>query len=139
MPISVTCRQTEPQSPQGGFTLLEMMVVLALMALAVGIVLPRLDVLVDGFGAASERETLVEAVASLGLIARSEGRQIRFTGDLADLPGEIPSGWQVIPERGAIVFHASGACEGGNVRVLGRNREFVYELAPPRCRATLID
>ena len=123
----------------GGFTLLEMMVVLALMALVVGMVLPRLDVLVDGFGAASERETVIEAVASLGLVARSQGRRIDFTGDLADLPGDIPPGWQVAPENGAIVFHPSGACDGGTVRLLGREREFVYQLAPPRCRATLVD
>ena len=122
-----------------GFTLLEMMVVLVLMALAVGMVLPRLDVLVDGFGAASERETVIEAVASLGLVARSQGRRIQFQGQLDELPGEIPSGWQVIAEGQGIVFHPSGACEGGQVRVLGRGREFVYNLAPPRCRATLID
>ena len=139
MPISVTCRRISWMHFAGGFTLLEIMVVLALMALAVGIVLPRLDVLVDGFGAASERETVIEAVASLGLVARNQGRQIRFDGNLVDLPGEIPTGWEVIPEGEAIVFHPSGACDGGQVRVLGRNREFVYELAPPRCRATLID
>ena len=139
MPISATCRRSKTVRLNGGFTLLELMVVLALMTLAVGVVLPRLDVLVDGVGAASERETMVEAVASLGLLARSQARQILFDGDLSDLPGEIPSGWRVIPENGPIVFHASGACDGGKVRVLGRNRQFVYELAPPRCRATLID
>ena len=124
--------------PSCGFTLLEMLVVLAIMALALGIILPRLDALASGVGAAYERETVIEAVASLGLVARAQAQRIEFDGDLASLPGELPDGWQAFPEE-PILFHASGACDGGRVRVAGREREFVYQLAPPRCRATLVD
>ena len=127
-----------PNMKTQAFTLLEMMVVMAIMALAMGIVLPRLATMADSFGAASERETVIEAVASLGLVARSEGQKIVFEGDLARLPGELPDDWQAVPEA-PITFHASGACDGGTVRVIGREREFVYQLAPPRCRATLVD
>ena len=126
------------RQPDLGFTLLEMMVVMAIIALAVGIVLPRLATMADSFGAASERETVIEAVASLGLVARSDGQRIVFEGDLARLPGVLPEDWQAVPEA-PITFHASGACDGGTVRVIGREREFVYQLAPPRCRATLVD
>jgi len=121
-----------------GFTLLEMMVVLALVALALGIILPRLGAFTDGVGAAYERETVIEAVASLGLVARSEGQRIVFEGEISELPGDIPEGWKIENES-PIIFHASGACDGGSVRLVGRGREFVYELSPPRCRATLVD
>lgn len=121
-----------------GFTLMEMLVVMAIMALALGVVLPRLDVLAGSFGAAAERETVIEAVASLGLLSRAQGRMIHFTGQSELLSGEIPEGWRVVPEQ-PVVFHSSGACEGGMVRVIGRNREFLYRLDPPRCRVTLVD
>jgi len=121
-----------------GFTLMEMLVVMAIMALALGIVLPRLDALAGSFGAAAERETIIESVASLGLEARQRGRMLRFNGEPELLPGDIPDGWRVVPEN-PVIFHASGACDGGVVRVIGREREFVYRLDPPRCRVTLID
>lgn len=127
-----------PNMKTQAFTLLEMMVVMAIIALAMGIVVPRLATMADSFGAASERETVIEAVASLGLVARSQGRRIDFNGDTTLLPGELPDDWQAIPEA-PITFHASGACDGGTVRVIGREREFIYELAPPRCRVTLVD
>jgi len=117
---------------------MEMLVVMVIMALALSIVLPRLDVLAESFGAAAERETVIEAVASLGLVARSQGRRIRFTGQPELLPGEMPEGWRVVTEQ-PVVFHSSGACDGGTVRVIGRNREFLYRLDPPRCRVTLVD
>jgi prepilin-type N-terminal cleavage/methylation domain-containing protein len=121
-----------------GFTLLEMVVVMAIMALALSIILPRLDVMADSLGAASERETVVEAIASLGLSARSEGRTLHFSGQTELLPGELPTGWRIVADP-PVTFHASGACSGGTVRVIGRDREFVYRLDPPRCRVTLVD
>jgi len=127
-----------PQRAIAGFTLLEMMVVMAIIALAMGIVLPRLATMADSFGAASERETVIESVASLGLLARARGRALRFTGQPELLPGEMPEGWRVVPDQ-PIIFHASGACDGGQVRVIGREREFLYRLDPPRCRVTLVD
>lgn len=135
MPKSDICRPTDVGA---GFTLLEMLVVLALMALALGLVLPRLDVMTEGFAAAGERETMIEAIVSLGLVARADGEQIDFIGDLDRLPGELPAGWVVEVER-PIRFHASGACDGGRVLLRKGQREFLYELAAPRCRATLID
>ena len=127
-----------PQRAITGFTLLEMMVVMAIIALAMGIVLPRLATMADSFGAASERETVIESVASLGLLARARGRALRFTGQSELLPGEMPEGWRVVPDQ-PITFHASGACDGGQVRVIGREREFLYRLDPPRCRVTLVN
>lgn len=111
---------------------------MAIIALAMGIVLPRLATMADGFGAAAERETVIEAVASLGLVARARGSVLRFTGQPELLPGEMPEGWQVVPEQ-PVTFYASGACDGGQVRVIGRDREFLYRLDPPRCRVTLVD
>lgn len=121
-----------------GFTLLEVVVVMAIMALAMGIILPRLGTFADSFGAAHDRETIIEAVASLGFVARTRGQVIEYTGQTEILPGEIPEGWQVQVDQ-PIRFHASGACDGGTVRVVGADREFVYRLEPPRCRVTLID
>ena len=135
MPRLAICHPTRVVA---GFTLLELLVVLALMALALGIVLPRLDVMAEGFTAASERETLIEAVASLGLVARATGQPIDFNGGLDRLPGELPQGWSIETEA-PIRFHASGACDGGQVLLRKGRREFLYELNPPRCRATLVD
>nr|WP_275401526.1 type II secretion system protein [Wenzhouxiangella limi] len=121
-----------------GFTLMEMMVVMAIIALAVGIVLPRLDAMVSSYGAAAERETVIEAIAALGVHARAEGERITFAGQNEWLQGEIPPHWHIEADP-AIVFHPSGACDGGLIQLRGRDRRFTYRLEPPRCRAILVD
>ncbi len=136
MQTSVTCRRIKTQHQ--GFTLLELLAVLALVALATGIALPRLTAYVDSVGAAFERETVIEAVSSLGLVARQQGHTIIFSGSFEHLPGDIPDNWHASVEQ-PIRFFPSGACEGGLVTLQGRERRFVYQLSAPRCRATLID
>ena len=137
MQTSAICRPTEWPCMRG-FSLLELLAVLALIALLSSIALPRLDVFVDSFGAAHERETIVEAIASLGLEARVQRRSIVFSGRLDQLPGEIPTGWAVHVDD-AIEFFPSGACSGGQVVLTRGQRRFVYELGAPRCRAILVD
>ncbi len=124
--------------PPRGFTLLEVMVVMALMAFALGVVVPRLDVFKGSMAAAHERETLIEAVASLGLVARQNGQLIEFSGEPAWLPGDLPTDWTILVDE-PIHFYPSGACTGGIVTLQHGKRQFVYSLSPPRCRATLVD
>lgn len=121
-----------------GFTLLEVVVVLALMALALGIVVPRLDVFTDSIAAAHERETIIEGIAALGLTARQNGQVIVFSGQTEPLPVQVPQGWS-ISVADPIRFYSSGACSGGVVILQSGSRRFMYRLEAPRCRATLVD
>lgn len=114
----------------GGFTLLEMLVILAILSLIAGIAFPSVD-------KAMRRQAFVEAATRVeGLLhaarARSiaTGRAARFAvsadrhgfgfGDTVDhLPDTVLA---TLPD-GAILFFADGTATGGRVTVAGQGQE----------------
>jgi len=88
-----------------GFTLVELLVALAVLALVVWLVLP-----IAGSGRHGGGHALGEAVAQLRqarATAKREARAIEVTG----LPGRDS------PRQGAIVFYADGSSSGGEVSI----------------------
>ena len=118
-----SCRRSSPerraQSPRWrGFTLLELLVVLALVALVTGLVAP---VAYKGLSAARERGALADLSALLeGLPMRAfrSGAAQSYDGRvLASLLPELPAGWRVVTEP-ELRYAASGVAGGGVVRLL---------------------
>lgn len=140
-------------APHGGrrpraFTLVEVIVVLALLSLLGAIVLPNLDALVGGFGRATERAVILDQVAGLGERALLDGTGYVVTGSHHDddeppparfshyptLRVDAPEGWRVVVAP-PVVVHANGVCMGGVVR-LGETAgvQEAVELRAPHCR-----
>ena len=134
-----------------GFTLVEAMVVLALLALLAGLAAPNLLRLFEGFERATERGRILDQVAGLGERAMLEGAGFVLlgsdpTGD-GDVPGrfshyrrlrpDVPAGWWVAVAP-PLVVHANGVCLGAVVE-LGEGERLVaagevVELRAPHCR-----
>lgn len=129
------------QSRVRGFTLVELLVVLAVMGLALSMVAPSLERTVASVDRAARRDGLVADLAGLSYRAYALGQPFELSNEslsqvLADgnpVLG-VPWGWRVEVER-PIRFSFNGWCSGGAVKLvsLDGNVEQV-QLVAPDCR-----
>ena len=106
-----------------GFTLLELLVVLLLVALAVGLVGPPVIRALDSArerGAATDMQAVLE---SLGVRAFQRGAALAIDGPAlqAMLP-ELPAHWRVEVAAGALHYGPTGVSSGGEVRLIAPGR-----------------
>jgi prepilin-type N-terminal cleavage/methylation domain-containing protein len=131
---SAICRRAEP-----GFTLIELVVALAIVGLGLTLVGPRLTDWADRLAYSMREQRFEEALAGLGNQARRDGRTLvlhstELSSRTAEpLPIELPSSWTLTVEP-PIAFRYDGICTGGTVRVRFPAGEKSYRLPPPFCR-----
>ena len=137
MPMSVTPPRSNRRS--GGFTLLELVVVLALLGLATALVAPAGFRTIATWQRATDVDAAMGALVALTARARQEGHAFRF--DAGDVDTEpltgMPDGWTVHLDT-PLVVQANGACRAtrGELRQEGGyTRSFL--LQPPFCRGEL--
>lgn len=120
---SVCCRSSPERGRPRGFTLVELVVVLALIALATGLVTPAV---VRGLTAARERAVLADVRALLeGLPVRAYqgGSALELdAAALRRLAPELPEGWRLDVEA-PLRYGPSGVAAGGAVRLLIPGRD----------------
>lgn len=138
MLISGICRRAR----LGGFTLLEMLVTLAIVALLAGISLPNMYRIMERSRLESQRKAIMSGIENLGYRAYLLGKPYLLTAltdTTPDAPFPLPIGWKVTAES-SISFAVNGVCQGGYIRVTdpqeGSARFF---LRPPDCRAEAAD
>ena len=137
-----------------GFTLLEMLVVLTVIAVIAGIAMPNFMKMMDSISAAAKWSELLGEVDSLPYRAFSQGQAIRLNGESApQILTSLPPGWTVSIEssvnpnvlsstsRGAgnatIQYRENGWCDGGRVIfVTDEGLRRTVELTAPRCAVT---
>jgi len=120
---------------QRGFTLLEILVVMVVMAGLVAVAGPRLNTLYSSVQGAAERDDVVDQVRGLAQQARRKGQAIEFSGWPAEeFPADlqIPEQWEIHVDS-PIQFQASGACLGGVIRLRRAAAEYEYVMEPPYC------
>ena len=122
-----------------GFTLLEALVVLAVMALATAMVAPSSVRAIDSWRRASDAEAVFGAIVAWPDVARREGKARHLASGLHDqVPGvPLPDGWHLDLESSLIV-HPNGACSGTS-GVLRDDQGGVraFRLEAPFCRLRL--
>jgi prepilin-type N-terminal cleavage/methylation domain-containing protein len=125
-----------------GFTLLEMLVVIAIMAFVAGVVLPGLDRLYQRTEHGLARSGLVSQLSGLGYRAYVLGQNVELDDKQLNTPlsdGEpllvMPEGWKIEIKQ-PIHFAFNGLCGGGDVTLVDPDGvKELYQLAPPRCDA----
>src|SRR5205823_6013857 len=106
-----------PPTDDRGFTLIELVVALAVIGLMLGIALPRAAGWLDRLGMSSRQQGVEDALAELAAKARRSGHTISLrssekAGNNAAI--ELPAGWSLIVDP-PIVFRHDGLCTGGTV------------------------
>ena len=132
-------RSATSQRVDKGFTLIELVVALAIIGLGLSLVLPRMMAWVDRLAFSSRQQRFEDTLAELGSSARRSGRSVvlRSTDFAAHsnepAPIELPSNWSLTVEP-PIAFRYDGICTGGKVRLSFPAGERNYRLRPPYCR-----
>ena len=122
-------------APARGFTLLELLIVLALIAFMSAMVAPRLQGTYDAIAASGERAEVMRQLERLPLLARAQGAPIDIPKDDAAQLGKrlaLPEGWAVRPQQ-PLRVEAIGVCHASAVRVTGRGVAEDWTLSAPDC------
>lgn len=132
-------RSSEPRTRRiaaaRGFSLLELLVVLALMGMLTAVVAPRLQRTYDAIAGSGEREEVRRQLQRLPLLARAAGERIEVpAGAAAALAGRIalPEGWTVRPLE-PVRVEASGVCHAARLQLEGRGVIEEVLLSAPDC------
>lgn len=137
MRTSASSRAPEPPAriAAGGFSLLELLIVLALLAMVTAMVAPRLARTYDAVVGSGERDEVDRQLERLPRIARLGGQAIEVgAGDAEGLAArlDLPEGWVVEPLE-TLRIEANGICLGAPLEVSGRGRSERVRLLAPAC------
>lgn len=118
-----------------GYTLLEMVVVLALMGLAVAMAAPAGFRMVQSWRHASEVDQVLRQLAALPAAARKDGREFRIRPEdtAADAGIELPEGWMLEMDSPLLV-RANGACGDAEGRLVTERGVVPFRVQAPFCR-----
>lgn len=129
-------RQVSKVAAHAGFSLLELLVVLALISMLTAMVAPSLQRTYNAISGSGERAETRRQLERLPLLARAADAPIELsTGDTAAIAAqlELPDGWLVRPLE-PVRIEASGVCHGARVQIEGRETIEEVVLASPDCR-----
>lgn len=132
---------------EAGFTLLELMVVLLILALGAAVATPAVMRLVDSLSEREDRDALATYLGKLPVAAMNTGEAftlLRTSGyvaarsGLGNLPGGVPAGNGSYPKIWVprdIEYRPNGACSGGVVHwELESGQRFSQLLNAPLCQ-----
>ena len=144
MQISACCRPDPAMAvgSQRGFTLMEILIVMAVMALMVAIVGPNLPRLANRVEASTERETVHDEISGLAYRAYVLGQSFTLDAESGHRLLEdgrplldIPAGWSVYADPPLVHYGFNGYCSGGKLRLLAPDGSIEHvTLSPPFCR-----
>ena len=122
----------------GGFTLIEMLVVLLLAGLLTSMVLPAMQRMMDGSQRRAAHDSILGQLDELGYEAYLQGRTTELHNSAevgaGKFPFALPEGWEVQVKQ-PIVFAFTGICSGGELTLIGPDQTTEkFTLTAPDCK-----
>lgn len=135
MPMSVFFLPSDARTAGAGFTLLELLIVLALIGVTAAVVMPGLARTYDAIVSSGERAEVVRALEGLPFAAIAAGQPVNLEpsdpGALA-MRIELPQGWNVRLLE-PLHIERTGYCHPSRVAVSGRDSSETWRLSAPSC------
>ncbi len=144
-------RRRRNLASEAGVTLIELIVLLAVMGMITALAGPQLYRTFDAFRFRLGRDDVERQLASLNQKAFLENRNLMLLSqptrgvdrardqaellaaqDAAAIVLNLTQGWAIEVQQ-PILYRANGMCEGGTVRVDVGSYAYLYQLAAPRC------
>jgi prepilin-type N-terminal cleavage/methylation domain-containing protein len=153
-------RPSRAEPGRRGFTLLEILLAMALLGFLVSLIVPRLDQIYLRFLFWLDQDRVEREIASLSGRAYLEGKALSLSSWPPPVPGStaalaqaraaaasseplsgtgepvrltLPENWRVVVEP-TILFRPDGACSGGEVAIEAGDIVRRFRLEAPRCR-----
>lgn len=125
----------------GGYTLLEMLVVISLLALATALVTPAGVRFARSWADADAVTAVLRDIDRLPLVARRAGTPLEFAADVyagehAALP--LPDGWQ-IEFKSPLRVRANGACSETHAWLRTGHADIPLRIDAPYCATSRLD
>lgn len=133
-PTSASCHPRVEPRTTAGFSLLEMLVVLALISVMTALAAPRLASTVRAIGVSGDRAEVQRQIEDLPLRARLQSGEIRLgpeSGFSSLL--ELPPGWTVFTVTPLLV-RDNGVCDPARLRVRSPDADEQWDISMPDCR-----
>lgn len=123
-------------STSRGFTLIEILVVLAVMGLLASIAVPAMQRMAERYEISTQRSQLLAEINGMSYRAYANGKRVVVSDQ--DSKGSqaliTPPGWRIQTDK-PIIYNFNGLCDGGKlVLIAPDNREETLRLEPPRCQ-----
>ncbi len=119
-----------------GFSLLELLIVLALIGLMAGLIFPRFANFYSSLERAFERDEIIVQLNRLGFLAYQQGEDLwlqQYPNNPKPLPLELPQGWQIQTNE-VIRYRHNGLCAGGALTLVHGESTWSYQLVAPFCQ-----
>lgn len=138
MPTLESCRRNRffRPLPAPGFSLLELLVVLALIGMLSALVAPNLQRTYSAIAGSGERAEVRRQLERLPLQARAGGERILIDADdsvALSARLQLPEGWVVQP-LDPLRIESSGVCHPARIQVMGRGTSEAVLLTSPACQ-----
>lgn len=119
----------------GGYTLLEMVVVMAVLALATAIVGPSGYRMVQSWREADGVESAIRSIEALPVQAQAQGTEFRLEGDIAPSQGlvDMPEGWRLQMDQ-PLMVRANGACADASAVLVTTRQQIALTIQGPFCQ-----
>ena len=133
MPILAFFPTHDPRA-SSGYSLIEVIVVLALLSLVTSVIIPSLSSSLDRFQLRSNQDEVLIQLSGLGYLAYQKQQAIvLYPGDDFGDVLELPEGWSIELE-GPIRYQANGICLGGTITLVYEQETEQFLLTAPFCR-----
>ena len=122
----------------GGFTLLELIVVMVMIGLVTALAFPNLLKMQASWNRQTELESVLFQISRLGSLARNDRRilKINSEGQNRDIVA-LPENWHLQSEED-IRWLENGACQGGVIHLRNGDLSWRYKLNAPDCQPILV-